>query len=548
MELGLRTLKRLFGLMGFGVLIVLSFLIISDVEKTFTLWYSTALVSPVYESTPEPVSSTQNLPQAPRPPALMEPVPRIVVLDAERYIAQNGYPLTAFVDFGEYRLSFHLANDVDITYAQQTILSIMEVFDTVYNFFVGGAFYDFYLVAGPCDLVNRRISYNLTAAPHRGAATYLFFVQSQRHHLPKWLCSGLENYLMGGGDVMPLSDEDLVALLGQGAGGSSFGDAWFIPAFRPRTVSADDIQNVAYTFVRRWSQAGELYDFVRLAQADIRAFATVFESYIAELTGNADVLEFHFQYRFGDFEIMTAHGSYIFVYDSYVWAWTRVLNFIDYMDAAIEYVSYRFTIDSIDNIRVNIYPFGVVSIPDAIAEMAYMFGWDAPDVNFVSNDEITLAGTARFGTWAISHEVAHILLFREFPGYHPTTWMSEGMAVLGELLFRDAFEGVRPYRFAVPMLSNIDAKSRDGNGHNLPFFYGEYSFGRNSWTYDDAGSFVLYLYNNFGIEALLEMYKSDNYSQFEMAVEIFGIELEELMNNWRRFLWPGDEPIGWWTR
>jgi len=126
--------------------------------------------------------------------------------------------------------------------------------------------------------------------------------------------------------------------------------------------------------------------------------------------------------------------------------------------------------------------------------------------------------------------------------------MSEGMAVLGELLFRDAFEGAKPYRFTVPRLSNIDAMSRNGGGHSLPFFYGEATFGRENWTYDDAGSFVLYLYNNFGIEALLKMYKSDNCSQFEMALEIFGQELDELIYRWRRSLWSGNEPVGWWSR
>jgi len=423
----------------------------------------------------------------------------------------------------------------------------MDVFDAAYETFPAGDFFDYYIVAGPGSIPDRRINYNFAAAPCHGAVTYLFFLQSGHYQLPMWLCMGIESYLTAGG-AAPLSNEDLVGWLSQGTAGLPFGDAWLVDSFKPRGMTREEIADAAYTIVRRWSIAGGLGDMVRLAQSDTRAFATVFNAYIAELTACETVSPLHVLYKFGDFKVVTAYSGYVFVDDGYAWGWPRVLIFIEYMDAAIKYVSYRFAIDYVNNIQVTLYPFGVTDIPDAIAEMAYMFGWDAPEVNFVSSDAITLAGTARFGTWAMSHEVAHILLFRMFPDYDPTTWMSEGMAVLGELLFRGAFTGVRPYRFNVPTMSNIDMMSRGGGGHVLPFFDDEYAFGRNSWTYEDAGSFVLYLYNNFGIEALLEMYRSDNYSQFDMAVEIFGKELEELMYSWRSFLWPGGEPAGWWTR
>jgi len=546
--MGLRWFKTFFWLLGFSAVIVVSFLIISDVEKTLMLGPVAAVAPPIpinedVTQLPPPV---QELQSAPRPPVAVVPVPRIIIHDTEYYI--EGYPLTAFVEFGERILRFRLAGEVDIGYAQLTILSIMEVFDAAYDVFGDRVFYYFYIVAGPSDILNRRVNYNSAEILCHSAVIYMYFLQSNSYPLPKWLCIGLKNYLIAGSGAVPFSNEDLAVWLNQSEGSPSFGDAWLIPSLGPRAVTYDEISNAAYTLVKRWFQAGELYEFVRLAQTDTRAFAAYFNAYIAELAGSETVSDVHFLYRFGDFKAVTGHGSYIFVCDGYTWALSRVLLFIEYMDAAIEFVSYRFTIGNTENIRVNLYPFGVINVPYAIAEMAEMFGWEAPEVNFVSNDEITLAGTARFGTWAMSHEVTHMLLFRAFPEYHPPTWIVEGMAVLGELLFRDVFTGVRPYRFNVPTLANIDMLARNGNGHILPFFCDEINFGRNSWTYDDAGSFVLYLYNNFGIEALLKMYRSDNYSQFDKAVEIFERELDELIYSWRGFLWPNSEPADWWSR
>ncbi|MCL2377858.1 MAG: hypothetical protein FWC77_01895 [Defluviitaleaceae bacterium] len=547
MGIRIKLIKNTLGIIGFGMVIVLSFFIISDVEKTLNIGYGASIIPVVYVDMPEPLFPVYAQPAMPRPPAVPEPVPRINIIATEGYFAQNGYPLTAFVMLGEQELSFHLAEDVNADDALITIHSIMEVFDMAYEAFAGRYFYEYFLVAGSGNISARRINYNL-ANPFHGTLTYLYFAQSQSYPLPKWLCMGLENYLMGSGNALPLSNEDLAEWLGQDAGGVPFGDAWLVSSLSPVGVTYGEILNAAYTLVRRWSQAGELYNIVRLAQADTRAFAAYLNDYIGLLTGCDDVLAMHFLYKFGAFDVMAEHGEYRFVIDGYVWTLARIVNLIEYMDAAIGFVSYRFAMGNTDSIRVTLYPFGAGNVPDAIAEMADMFDWEANSVNFVSGDKITLAGVARFGPWAISHEVAHILLFREFPEYRPPTWVCEGMAVLGEILFRDAFEGIRPYRFSVPMLSNIDALSRSGAGHTLPLFYGEAGFGRNSWTYDDAGSFVLYLYNNYGIEALLEMFRTDNYSQFDRAVEIFGKGLEELMYSWREFLWPNGEPADWWSR
>ena len=452
MGLRIKLLKNTLGIIGFGMVIALSFFIISDVEKTFVAPRHTTVVQVAeYIAAPTPAPLI-------RYPAMPEPVYDDDMYEDEHEVMDEGNPL------------------------------------------------------------------------------------------PKWLHIGLDNYTNGGEDASPLSNEDLAVWLRQGEGGVAFGDAWFVPSLRPRGVTDEEILNASYTLVRRWSQAGKLYDLIELAHEDTRAFKQDFSAYIAALTGEAAGLDMHIMYHGGDFEVLSSNGSYIFMDDGHLWTQERIISFVEYMDAAIEFVRYRFTMGNTDNIRVTLYPFGVVNIPDAIAEMADAFEWDAPNVNFVSGDEITLAGTARFGPWAISHEVAHILLFREFPMYRPPIWVCEGMAMLGEMLFRDEFEGTRPYRVNVPLVSNIDNLARRGDGHTLPLDDGYEDFGRNSWTYDDAGSFVLYLYRRFGIEALLQMFTSDNYSQFDMAHDIFGRELEELMNSWREFLWPDGEPDGWWIR
>ena len=383
-----------------------------------------------------------------------------------------------------------------------------------------------------------------TVSTEMGEIAYMLFGQDS-YNLPVWFGIGLEAYLLGGG-IAPLSNEDLALLLGKA--GPPFGDAWLVPSLRPRGVTPDCVQSAAYTIVRRWSLGESLQDFVTLAQEDAREFTGSFNAYIAELTGNAALPDVHFLARPGDFKVLTCQGIYVFVKDNYDWAWPRVLDFVLYMDAAILFVRDYFSIENTDCIRVTLYPFGVVNVPSAIAELAEAFGWDAPDINFVANDEIVLAGTARFGTWAISHEVAHILLFREFPDYRPPTWLVEGMAVLGEMLFRYAFDGTVPYRFNVPRKSNINNLARRGDGHIIPLASYEATFGRSSWTYDDVGSFMLYLYNIFGIEALLTMYQTDNDGQFDTALEIFGKELEVLMESWRVSLWPGGEPEGWWCQ
>lgn len=541
--MGQRTSKNIVGIIGFSMVIVLSFFIISDVEKTHSIWHNPGLTQVVYEDTPTPYMHAV-LP-APRPSAVIGHLPRIMMLEATEYFAYKGYPITAVVELGRHSLNFHVAEGISLGCAQLAIDSIMEIFDALYEAFPAQHFWDFYLVTDDGSIPSRRINYNFAKAPDSGVITYMYFVG--RYPIPMWLSMGLENYMMGG-EIAPLSNECLAAWLAHDAEGIPVGDAWLLPAIGPGGAYEGDFLNAAYTIVRRWSHTGELYDRVRLAQADNRVFLADFNAYVTEFTGNPALSDVHVLYRFGDFEVVTEHGSYIFVNGGYIWTWPRVLSFIEYMDAAINYVSTRFDISHTDNIRVTLYPFGVSNIPSVIKEMAEMFGWNALEVNFVANDKITLAGTARFGTWAMSHEVTHLLLFREFANYHPATWMVEGMAVLGELLFRESFEGTKTYRFNAPLLSNIDDKSRNGTGHTLPFLYGEETFGRETWTYDDAGSFVLYLYNNYGIDALMAMYRSDNNSQFDMALEIFGKELEELIYSWREFLWPNGEPAGWWSR
>jgi len=531
--------------MGYSTVVALSFLIISGAERSFVRFEAEAYFPDeiieyyfVTAPTPQPMPMPQ-----PQPPVVEdeEPGPRIVALSAEYYIADRGYDNTIFVDFNEQFLSFHVAYGVDLNYAMEAVENIVKVFDLMHDYFPGQPFFDYFIRPEPGNILKRQIYYNFAPAP--GLATYLYFSQVLGYPLPWWLCIGLEAYITGCDDVKLLDDEYLALALQPSSGGVPFGDAWFVPSLAPQNPQ---INNIAYTMVRAWAEAEELYAIIRFAQTDTHAFAINFNEDIANLAGLEDFPPLQFFYQFGDIKIITPQGGYIFVYNDYEWDWARIDSFIQYMEASIEFIRDHFHITNTERIRVTLYPFGVINVPDSIAYLAYIFGWDAPDVNFVTNDEIILASTSRLGTWAIAHEVTHIMLFREFPTYRPATWMVEGMAVLGEILFRNDFDGTRTYRFSVPTVDNINNLARNSSGHILPLLENEYSFGREVWTYDEAGSFLLYLYNRFGMEPLLAFYLSNNDNQFEMAYELFGEGLVDLMTSWRGFLWPTGEPEGWW--
>jgi len=502
--------------------------------------------------TPQPILPTPAPPISLMPPPQpqyeeeeAEPLPRIIILEAEDYISYKGYAFTVSVGFSSHPLNFHVGQEVDAAVAMETINNIVDMFDLLYELFPGQPAIDYFITTEPNNGLSRHVNYNFYEDPTIGFITYLYFSQNLYYPLPWWLCIGLEHYLQSNEEVSLLTVEELTATLRPQSNAMPFGDAWFIPALAPRNPSGD-IGDIGYTLVKSWSQADVLYDMIREAQTDAYRFILSFNEYKNGLLQSSDLPATQVLYRFGDFKVITSQGGYIFIDDDYEWTLARVNSFIRYMDDAIMFIRDYFQITNPYRIPVTLYPFGVINVPDSIAELAYAFGWDAPDVNFVTNDEIILASTSRFGTWAIPHEVAHILLFREFPAYRPPTWMVEGMAVLGEILFRDAFTGTRTYRFNVPTVANIDALARNSSGHILPLHYGEDTFGRDMWTYDEAGSFVLYLYNNFGIETLLAMYKSNNYNQFEIAKEIFGASLDDLLLSWRRFLWPTGEPADWW--
>jgi len=534
--------KTIMGLTGFCAVVVISFLAISGIEKTSIIHGLEMLFAEEYIPQPEvrDPHTTALLP----PPQVVEeepPPPRVVVQDAVYYIAYRGYDTTVYVQFEEQQLRFHIAEDVYGLYAMDAVYSIIEMFDLFNESFDAGPLSDYYIVSEPGNILYRQIYYNIE--PVAGFFASLYFNHSARYPLPWWLCVGLEAYLTNCSNASYI--DNLALVLQPGAGASPFGDSWFVSSLRPRNPLAE-MSDIAYSIIRAWSQSEILYDQIRLAQTDAQAFASSISEFIAELTEINTTPPLQVLYRFSDFIVATEYGRYIFVTYDYEWNWPRVESFVVYMESAIEFIREYFHITNTDSIRVTLYPFGVINVPENIAEMAYAFGWDAPEVNFVTNDEIILASTSRFGTWAISHEVAHIMLFREFPGYRPHTLMLEGMAILGELLFRDTFEGHRNYRFSVPMVSNINTLARSSAGHILPLLYNENSFGREVWTYDEAGSFFLYLYNNFGIEPLLGLYQSNNNNKQEIAYELFGAELEYLMNSWRDFLWPGGEPEGWW--
>jgi len=538
----MRKFKTFCGLMGFFAVVALSFLIISDVEKSL-IFFDISYDEPACEgyttymyiyTPPIAPAPPVNEPVAPPP----EPTPRVTIREADVHMLDKGYAYTVFARFAENYAAFHVAEDVEIHQANETIIMLVDMFDIFWDNFPGAMTFEYFIEAEPGNIFEREIYYNLDF--NSGTIAFLYF--SQRYYmLPQWLSIGLELYFIGGGANFL---GDIILSENLQAHDLPFGDAWFIPLLSD--TSHTQTHDISYTLVRRWFETGVLYDLVRLAQENPVAFALSTNEYLASFAKDSPFYPMQFLYLLGNFKVLTDQGGYIFVDDNYEWTWAGISDFILYMDAAIEFIRDYFHINDSNRIEVTLYPFGVIDIPDSIAHLADVFGWEAPDVNFATYHEIILASTSRFGTWAIAHEAVHLFLFREFYRYNPPTWMVEGMAVLGELLFREAFDGTLTYSFKVPTISNIHTLSRGRAGHSLPFRYGEADFGREIWTYDDAGSFMLYLYNHFGIDLLLELYQTDNYSQFDLAYILFGVELTELMDSWRRYLWPAGEPEGWW--
>jgi len=540
----MRRFKTFYSLIGFCAVVALSFLIISDVEKS-PVFFDISQETLIYEGYTThayvPVPPVAPIPPVNEPVApLPEPTPRVTVREADVHMLTRGYAYSVFVRYAENYAVFHVADEIEMHQAYETIYNLIDMFDILWGYFPVSMTFAYFIEAEPGNIFERQIYYNLDF--DSGVITLLYFSQIYPYMLPRWLSVGLEHYLIGDG-VNFLDDANLYESLQSHY--SPFGDAWFIPSLVPDNPHTHT-HDIAYTIVRRWSDAGVLNDFVRLAQENPVAFARNTNEYLTNLTDGIPLYPMQFLCLFGNFKVLTNQGGYIFVDDNYEWTWARVSDFIMYMDAAIEFIRDYFYISDSSRIKVTLYPFGVINVPDSIAHLADVFGWDAPDVNFATYHEIILASTSRFGTWAIAHEAVHLFLFREFRRYNPPTWLVEGMAVLGELLFREAFDGTLTYNFRVPTVSNINALSKGGAGHSLPFRYGESDFGRDAWTYDDAGSFMLYLYNRFGIDLLLELYRADNYSQFELAYILFGVELTDLMDSWRRYLWPSQEPEGWW--
>ena len=546
----MRLRKLLLFLIGYGSVVALSFFIITGTQKLFpdmTLG-SYAIAQPgdfvyVPAPTPNPTPAPMPVPQPPAEEIEEEPQPRIITLAAEGYYVEHGFEYTVFVGFGDFTLSFHIEYGLDMGYAMETVYSIVDLFDLVDESFPGWPFFDYFVVAEDGNMHYRHINYNFASEPEQGFITHMFFSQVMRYSLPWWLCIGLEAYLLECTDVTMLNDDELAEVFN--ATGVPFGDAWFVPTLAPRSLD-HEVSDIAYTLVRNWSENEVLYEFIRLAQGDTHGFVIHLNEYIADLTDAEQGTPLQFKYKQGDFTVVTEHGGYIFIDNDYEWTWARIESFVVHMESSIEFIREHFHITNTERISVTLYPFGVINVPASIVDLADILGWDAPDVNFVTNDEIILASTSRFGTWAMPHEVTHIMLFREFPAYRPATWMVEGMAVLGEILFRDYFDGIRTYRFNVPTTSNINTLARNSSGHVLPISYYEYTFGKDRWTYDEAGSFVFYLYNRFGMEPLLVLYQSNNETQFEIALDVFGEELDDLIKSWRRALWPGGEPRDWW--
>ncbi|MCL2528536.1 MAG: hypothetical protein FWE42_08985, partial [Defluviitaleaceae bacterium] len=178
--------KTLLGLVGFSAVVAISFLIISDAEKSYAARGAEVYVYEVY--TPQYIPTPTPPPILLMPPPQATPQPRFIVHEADDYIAYQGYATSVRVQFSERVLSFHISKDIDADSAMGTIYTIIEMFDLIHESFSVLPYYNYFITAEPGNILWRQIYYNFE--PTAGVITYLYFM-STSYPLPMWLSMGL---------------------------------------------------------------------------------------------------------------------------------------------------------------------------------------------------------------------------------------------------------------------------------------------------------------------------------------------------------------------
>lgn len=126
----------------------------------------------------------------------------------------------------------------------------------------------------------------------------------------------------------------------------------------------------------------------------------------------------------------------------------------------------------------------------------------------------------------ISHEIAHIVLHQKLGKHRPPKWVDEGVAV---------FMGSEPFWSRSERLMPIAL-----TGKYIPFRSLEHTFPRDpdgaSTAYAQSGSFVNFLYNEYGAAAFLDFLErlSEGEDQKSALQASFNLPLSRLEDKWLR--------------
>lgn len=380
---------------------------------------------------------------------------------------------------------------------------------------------------------------------HHHVTALIFQVTSGE--LPLWICGGISNWKMNEGRVY-LSNEQIEDWFQSNneRGWTPFGDAWFTPYMSNTGGDIEGAFNVAYTLVL------QLYEKNALVEWDEALLGSLPLSLSTCLQN----------------PIFTAKSPYILVaetpyaryhFNTMAWTFLEIRDKISLFDRCIIFVSdfLEITLDS----PLEIYFLAKEEQPMVPPIAAGRVNIETGNIYIYRHEEPENNVLEYFYAYILAHEITHMLLFNEFgftellPGMAKDSRdiqaiLAEGMAEFVAYSFIQYLGGNYRYvmidhELKMEMLVLSDTASLldaiayfevtgfefiEGWRRRLPLMFGEASdFLSEHDTYAQAGSFVQFLYNRYGLSNLLMVY--DDYRRVEEMFEMNWNELAELWQN-----------------
>ena len=450
----------------------------------------------------------------------------------ERRIKQDrGFAtrVTAMVD--NVSFTFHFVNSIDAhsTMVQEAIQQYIAIFllfnekvlqtDSfvmyVENAYEGSRSRSPHPLAGDL-LVCERLFFN--APTRHGHILSMLFMRVKGVTLPAWFLSGLQDYWQQSTEIKYINDEALTYWLQKN---DYIGDFWLINQFNEDITSA---RNISYTLVQRWSNKGILLNILHEAKQDTDIILKTLLLYLHEMgIEPTNTPNFTLFYHFGDIEIITEQGIYFFlegyIFDDY----EQLQRFILYMDAGSLFLRDLLHVSPIAPTITQFYPGLLPSSHHPV---------DLPHGYAIPPRSIFIA-YANLGIFL--HELTHIYSFI-FSYGAPPSWLMEGLALLCEILWSTS--EANPFPREIHNVKDMHTASFLGDT-STPLPRLSPSVEAIFTTYHDGGSFVIFLYDNFGFENILAFYRDARNSgdNSALSTEVFGYTMPELISQWQIFLY-----------